>query len=472
MKEDRIYNINRALAFLKLDDFSYEEYTQHEDISFLLEDIFIYALENKIVTDGSITNQDIFTSELINCFLMAPSCINNEFTNLYKKDKVLATDYFYNLSIASNYIMKKRVDKNIKWTAPCDCGDLIITINLSKPEKDPKEIEKAKLLPQSGYPKCLLCKENEGLCGSYKNPPRANHRILPITLNNEKWFFQYSPYVYYNEHCIILNSEHTPMVIDGSTFKKLLEFVSMFPHYFVGSNADLPIVGGSILSHEHFQGGRFDFPMATAKATKDYALKGYDDVLVQKIKWPLTVIRLTSENITSLVSLASHILDTFRGYSDETVSLIAKTTEPHNTITPIARFKNGKFELDLVLRNNRTTSEHPLGIFHPHSEYHNIKKENIGLIEVMGLAVLPARLKDELKIIADALNGDIDENEIATKLPIHLDFYNDLKKSGVKSQDEVYEKVGKVFEKVLNNCGIFKDDDVGNAGFDRFIATL
>ena len=359
----------------------------------------------------------------------------------------------------------------MRWLAGTEYGDLVITINLSKPEKDPKAIAAAKNAPQSGYPKCQLCAENEGYAGRMNHPPRQNHRIIPVTVAGSRWFLQYSPYVYYNEHCIVFNQKHTPMVIDWAAFMKLLDFVTEFPHYFVGSNADLPIVGGSILSHEHFQGGHFTFPMEAAPVEWEIQFAGYEDICAGIVKWPMSVIRLTGVNPTRLADLAEKILARWRGYTDESAFILAETDGvPHNTVTPIARRRGEDYELDLVLRNNITTAEHPLGVYHPHAELHHIKKENIGLIEVMGLAVLPARLKKELAELADALVADA---PLTGELEKHAPWAEELKAKYAFSADNAEEilkaEVGKVFAKVLEHAGVYKRNEDGKAAFMRFI---
>ena len=356
-------------------------------------------------------------------------------------------------------------------------GELEITINLSKPEKDPKAIAAAKTAKQSGYPKCLLCKENEGYAGRVNHPARQNHRIIPVVIDDKNWGFQYSPYVYYNEHCIVFNGEHVPMKIEEATFAKLLDFVTQFPHYFVGSNADLPIVGGSILSHDHFQGGNHEFAMAKAPVVRECTIPGFEDVHAGIVKWPMSVIRLQSREKERLIKAAAHILEVWRGYTDEEAFIFAETDgEPHNTITPIARMRNGQFELDLVLRNNITTEEHPLGVYHPHAKLHHIKKENIGLIEVMGLAVLPARLKQEMEELAKAIlaGSDIRADEMLEK---HADWveeflpnYSEVNEGNI--MDILHEEIGKVFSQVLEDAGVYKQTEDGQKAFDRFVSSL
>lgn len=477
-EEDRIYSINMLLGTLNLNEFEEENIDETLDNpTEILENILDYAVSKNMI-ENSTTERDLFDTKVMNCVMPRPSEVINTFSRLYKEDPKHATDYYFDLSIASNYIRKERTDKNIVWKTSTPYGDLDITINLSKPEKDPKEIAKAKLQKASSYPKCLLCKENEGFYGNLNHPARQTHRIIPLNLNDTKWFLQYSPYTYYNEHCIVLNSEHIPMKINRTTFENLLGFVEQFPHYFVGSNADLPIVGGSILSHDHYQGGRYTFAMENALLEKSYVIPGYEKVTVGRLKWPMSVVRLVSDNKDNLLNLADHILSTWRKYSDATVDILSNTNnEPHNTITPIARYKNNKYELDLVLRNNRTSEKYPLGLFHPHEEVHHIKKENIGLIEVMGLAVLPARLKNELNIIKNALldgEKDISTNEIVSK---HAKWYNYIiNKYPSFTEDTVMEilkeEVGLKFQEVLTHAGVFKRDEKGLEAFDKFIKTL
>ena len=477
-EEDKIYSINMLLGTLNLNEFEEENIDEElNNPTEILENILDYAVSKNMLEDTT-TERDLFDTKIMNCVMPRPSEVINNFSTLYKEDPKKATEYYFNLSIASNYIRKERTDKNIIWKTATPYGDLDITINLSKPEKDPKEIAKAKLQKASSYPKCLLCKENEGFYGHFNHPARQTHRIIPLNLNESKWFLQYSPYTYYNEHCIVLNSQHIPMKINRTTFENLLGFVEQFPHYFVGSNADLPIVGGSILSHDHYQGGRHTFAMETAPLEKTYKISGYENVTVGRVKWPMSVVRLISDNKEELLNLADYILSSWRKYSDSSVNILSHTDdEPHNTITPIGRFKDNKYELDLVLRNNRTSDKYPLGIFHPHNEVHHIKKENIGLIEVMGLAVLPARLKNELNIIKNSLlNGekDISNNEIVSK---HSEWYNYIiNKYSSFNEDTIMdilkEEVGLKFQEVLSHAGVFKRDEEGLEAFDKFINTL
>ena len=477
-KEDIIYTTNRLLMLFKVDE-AYEGEAGEvkvEDLESILKGMLDYAYENKLMEDNSIVSRDLFDTKVMGCLVNLPSTIINKFNNLYKENPEKATNYFYKLSCDSDYIRRYRIKKDQKWITSTQYGDLDITINLSKPEKDPKAIAAAKLMKQSGYPKCLLCKENEGYAGRINHPARENHRIIPITINDSNWGFQYSPYVYYNEHCIVFNGEHVPMKIDKGTFKKLFDFVKQFPHYFVGSNADLPIVGGSILTHDHFQGGRYEFAMAKAKVEKEYTVKGFEDVKVGRVKWPMSVLRLSSTDSEKIIELADVILNKWRNYTDEDAFIYAFTdNEPHNTITPIARKRGENFELDLVLRNNITTEEHPLGVYHPHKELHHIKKENIGLIEVMGLAVLPARLNTEMADLEKAyLEGkDIRKDEVLSKHADWLDTFKDkIDKDPSKIHEIVQEEIGKVFSRVLEDAGVYKRDEKGLAAFDRFVNSI
>ncbi len=471
-ERDRIFTTNLIIDALGMDEFKDTEVDDEINLEEILSDITDYAVE-KGICENSVTYRDLFDTRIMACLMPRPSEVTDKFWGIYKKSPKEATDYFYKLSCDSNYIRRYRIARDVKWAAPSDYGDIDITINLSKPEKDPKAIAAAKNAPQSGYPKCLLCRENEGYAGRVNSPARQNHRVIPLTINNSDWCFQYSPYVYYNEHCIVFNSCHTPMKIEKATFKKLLDFVGQFPHYFVGSNADLPIVGGSILSHDHFQGGNYEFAMAKAPIEKKLSFDGFDDVESGIVKWPMSTIRLRSEKAERLSELADKILLAWREYTDEDAFIFAETDgEKHNTITPIARFKNGKYELDLVLRNNITTPEHPLGVYHPHAELHHIKKENIGLIEVMGLAVLPARLKNELDVLADAIvsGKDIDSDETIAK---HADWVREFSVKYDSITDEnvteiLHREVGLVFLKVLEHAGVYKRNESGMKAFVKF----
>ena len=477
---DKIYTTNRLLELFQLDELedSDADITMETDeLETVLNEMMDYAYEHGIMTENSIVYRDLFDTKIMSMLVPRPSEVIAEFEAKYEQSPKEATDYFYKLSQDTDYIRRYRIKKDRKWIAPTKYGDLDITINLSKPEKDPKAIAAAKNAKQSGYPKCLLCRENEGYAGRVNHPARQNHRIIPVTIHGSKWGFQYSPYVYYNEHCIVFNSKHIPMKIEHDTFCKLFDFVKQFPHYFVGSNADLPIVGGSILSHDHFQGGHYEFAMAKAPVERNFVVKGFEDVDAGIVNWPMSVIRISSTDTDRLIALADVILEKWRGYTDEAAFIFAETDgEPHNTITPIARKRGDKFELDLVLRNNITTDEHPLGVYHPHAELHHIKKENIGLIEVMGLAVLPARLKDEIERLAEAIleKKDIRKDEMLEK---HADWvdeflpkYNDVNKDNI--MDILQKEIGYVFMKVLEDSGVYKRTAEGQAAFDRFVAGL
>ena len=487
--EDRRFTINRLLELFHLDELEDEVAAAYakrtpmtqESAEAALEDILNemldYAAEDGLMPEDTITYRDLFDTKIMGMLVPRPSKVIKKFQALYQISPKEATDYFYKLSRDTNYIRRYRIKKDQKWTADTEFGTLDITINLSKPEKDPKAIAAAKLAKQSGYPKCLLCKENEGYAGRVNHPARQNHRIIPVTINHSDWFFQYSPYVYYNEHCIVFNAEHTPMKIEKATFGKLLDFVEQFPHYFVGSNADLPIVGGSILSHDHFQGGHYEFAMAKAPVEKELVFKGFEDVKAGIVKWPMSVIRISASQKERLIELADKILLAWRGYTDEDAFIFAETEgEPHNTITPIARKRGNDYELDLVLRNNITTEEHPLGVYHPHAKLHHIKKENIGLIEVMGLAVLPARLADELTLLKDAM---LSGKEIATddKIASHAIWASEILKkysdfNADNAMDIIRYEVGRVFEQVLEDAGVFKRDKQGKEAFARFVEQL
>ena len=472
---DKIFVRNRLLTKLGLDE--YKE-SDCEDVSETLEEIldsiFDYAAENGMLESNSIVYRDIFDTEIMETLTPFPSTVIDTFNSLYEKSSKAATDYFYKLSCDSNYIRRERVGRDIKWTVDSEFGVIDITINRSKPEKDPKAIAAAKLQKASSYPACQLCVENEGYGGRVNHPARQNHRIIPIDICGEKWGFQYSPYVYYNEHCIILNSAHTPMTINREVFGKLLDFVSKFNHYIVGSNADLPIVGGSILSHEHFQGGNYTFAMHRAESEKRYEINGFSDVEVTRLKWPMSVIRLKSDSAEKIIELSDRILKSWRSYTDKDAFVFARTDgTPHNTITPIASMRDGKLVMDLVLRNNITTDEHPLGVYHRHAELHHIKKENIGLIEVMGLAVLPARLVEELDAVADAIltGKDMSENELTAS---HKEWAEEVTKNHPEIDAEnihqiLRQEVGAVFVEVLSHAGVYKRDAEGLAAFDKFM---
>ena len=474
---ERIYTTN-----LLLDCFNESEYkdtdcdTKNIVLENVLKELLDEACKRGIIEDN-IVSRDLFDTKLMNCLMPRPAEVQRTFWEKYKVSPNEATDYFYKLSQDSDYIRRYRVCKDMKWTVDTQYGTLDVTINLSKPEKDPKAIAAARNAKASSYPKCQLCIENEGYAGRSNHPARNNHRIIPITVNDSKWGFQYSPYVYYNEHCIVFNGEHIPMKIEKNTFRKLFDFVKQFPHYFLGSNADLPIVGGSILSHDHFQGGNYTFAMAKAPVIKPFKVEGFEDVNAGIVKWPLSVIRLSGKDENRIIDLADHILTAWRGYTDEDAFIFAETDgEQHNTITPIARMKNGLYELDLTLRNNITTKEHPLGVYHPHEKLHHIKKENIGLIEVMGLAVLPSRLKGEMELLKDyILEGkDIRSNEALEK---HADWVEEFLPSyGKIDKDNIMDilkiEIGKVFCQVLEDAGVYKCNEKGLSDFTKFIDTL
>lgn len=489
-KDDKTYTINRLMELLEVDDIEdsvFEEFAKRGPMTQesaeaalegILEDMMSYAYDKGIMKENSIVYKDLFDTKIMGCLVARPSEIRAKFKDLYENESSLAaTDYFYKLSCDSNYIRRQRIKKDQKWTTDTEYGTLDVTINLSKPEKDPKAIAAAKNAKQSAYPKCQLCAENEGYAGRVNHPARQNHRIIPVTINNSDWYFQYSPYVYYNEHCIVFNSKHTPMKIERATFGKLLDFVTNFPHYFVGSNADLPIVGGSILTHDHFQGGHYTFAMAKAPIEKKISFKGYEDVRAGIVKWPMSVIRISGADKDRLIDLADKILVAWRGYTDEQAFIFAETDgEPHNTITPIARRRGEDYELDLVLRNNITTEEHPLGVYHPHAHLHHIKKENIGLIEVMGLAVLPARLKDEMAELADAIINGRDLYSTET-LASHAEWaegflpkYDKVDESNV--MDIIHEEMGQVFKEVLECAGVYKCTEEGRKAFMRFVESV
>ena len=475
--DDRIFAINSILAALGLDDYEEPENIPDMELEQILKGLLDFACSKNIISD-SIAYRDLFDTKLMACLTPRPSEVIAKFKADYAVSPVTATDNYYKLSRDTDYIRRYRIAKDIKWKTETEYGELDITINLSKPEKDPKAIAAAKNAKQSGYPKCLLCPENVGYAGRLNHPARQNHRIIPVDICGEPWGFQYSPYVYYNEHCILFNTKHTPMVIDKKAFEKLFDFVSKFPHYFIGSNADLPIVGGSILSHEHFQGGNYTFAMAKAKIEKEYKIKGFEDVTVGRVKWPMSVIRLRSADTGRLVELADIILTKWRGYTDEAAFIFAETDgEPHNTITPIARKNGDMYELDLVLRNNITTEEHPLGVYHPHAELHHIKKENIGLIEVMGLAVLPARLKNEMQQLADVLvTKGVSAVRSDPVLEKHADWAEEFCSRRTVNADNVHEvirdEIGKVFAKVLEHAGVYKRTPEGQAAFMRFVDSV
>ncbi|MFR7639026.1 UDP-glucose--hexose-1-phosphate uridylyltransferase [uncultured Allobaculum sp.] len=478
-ESERTYAANLLLDLMHQDALDQTAYTPDgSEISLpeVLNNLLDTAAERSIIED-SITYRDLFDAKLMNALLPRPAQIQETFEKLYEESPKAATDYFYKLSQDSNYIRRDRIARDERWSADSPYGEIELSINLSKPEKDPKAIAAAKSAPQSAYPKCQLCMENEGYAGRVNHPGRTNHRIIPITVNNSRWGFQYSPYVYYNEHCIVFNGEHTPMAINHDTFVKLFDFIDLFPHYFLGSNADLPIVGGSILSHDHFQGGNHEFPMAKAEIEEEVTIPGFEDLKAGIVKWPMAVIRLRGTDRTRVITAADHILDTWRGYSDESAGILANANgEPHNTITPIARKRDGEYELDLVLRCNITSEEHPMGVFHPHAQWHHIKKENIGLIEVMGLAVLPARLKKEMSDLKKAmLNGE--DLRANPELEKHADWAEEIMKKydtiNAENIDQIiHDEIGIVFTHVLEDAGVYKTDAEGRKAFRRFIDAL
>ena len=469
--------VNTILDALKLDSYTDPGKEWGDiDLAAVLDELTDDAYARGVLTENSVVYRDLFDTELMGRLTPRPAQVIEKFQALYRESPRAATDWYYKFSQDTNYIRRDRIAKDMQWKADTEYGALDITINLSKPEKDPKAIAAARDLPASNYPRCQLCAENEGYAGRVDHPARQNHRIVPITINGSPWFLQYSPYVYYNEHCICLNSVHTPMKIDRACFGKLLDFVRQFPHYFVGSNADLPIVGGSILAHDHFQGGHYTFAMEKAPVEAPFTFPGYEDVEAGIVKWPMSVVRLASTDPERLVDLADRILTAWRGYTDEAAVIYAETDGvPHNTITPIARMRDGKYELDLVLRNNLTTEEHPLGLYHPHAELHHIKKENIGLIEVMGLAVLPARLKAEMAAVADALvtGADLRRSELTAK---HADWAEGFAPrytiTADNALDIVQKETGLVFAQVLEHAGVYKRDEAGRAAFLRFLQTV
>ena len=499
-EEDEIYSRNRLLEKLHEDEFNEPEErpcVSVEELPDILGGLCDIACERGLISDNTVTMRDLFDTELMNCLMPRPSEVIREFKERYEVSPKEATDFFYKLSQDSDYIRRYRIKKDLRWKTETEYGELDITINLSKPEKDPKDIAAAKKMKQSGYPKCLLCKDNEGYAGRANHPARANHRIIPLELCESKWGFQYSPYVYYNEHCIVFNYEHVPMKISGDTMRRLFEFVKLFPHYFLGSNADLPIVGGSILTHDHFQGGNYEFAMAKAGFEKLYATPaGFSgETEAGIVHWPMSVLRLRSKDSDELCRLGEHVLSKWREYTDEAAMVYAYTDgEPHNTITPIARFKDGYYELDLVLRNNLTTKEHPLGLYHPHEKLHHIKKENIGLIEVMGLAVLPARLKKEMAELGETAVNELKKSEGLSsaeraaavrsalsgneELKKHAEWAEEIIKERLDKGENIdtetidsilHEEIGKTFKEVLEDAGVYKCTPDGREAFDRFL---
>ena len=473
---EKIYTTNLLLDQFHEDDYEEPDAIPSLSLEEILEGLLDEACRRELIPD-SITYRDLFDTRLMNCLMPRPSQIQETFREKYAVSPKEATDYFYKLSQDSNYIRRYRVCKDQKWKVPSIYGDIDITINLSKPEKDPKAIAAAGKAKASAYPKCQLCMENEGYAGRVNHPARENHRIIPLTINDSQWGFQYSPYVYYNEHCIVFNGQHTPMKIDRAAFRKLFDFVKQFPHYFLGSNADLPIVGGSILSHDHFQGGNYTFAMAKAPIELPVTISGYDDVEAGIVKWPLSVLRIRHKDENRLIDLATHVLDCWRSYTDEDAFIFAYTDgEPHNTITPIARKVGDTYELDLTLRNNITTEEHPLGVYHPHAKLHHIKKENIGLIEVMGLAVLPSRLKQEMALLKDAIltGSDLEKDEVLQKhaewVAEFLPSYPEI--NGENIDEILRQEIGKVFVQVLEDAGVYKCTPEGREAFLKFVKTL
>ena len=472
--EDWMYLVNRVLEVLELPDYAPSEGPLPEDLETILAGLLEDAVRRGICQDN-ITARDLFDTKLMGALTPPPHEVREKFRRAYAKSPRAATDWFYGFCQDTDYIRRYRIKKDMRWVYESEYGPLDITINLSKPEKDPKAIAAAKNAPQSAYPKCQLCPENEGYAGRMNHPARQNHRIIPMEICGEDWYFQYSPYVYYNEHCIVFNGKHVPMVIDKGAFRKLLDFVTVMPHYFVGSNADLPIVGGSILSHEHFQGGKYTFAMEKAPVETELTFRGFSDITAGIVKWPMSVIRLRGKDRARVAELADRILTCWRGYSDREAEILAETDgAPHNTITPIARRRGEDFELDLVLRNNRTTEEYPLGLFHPHGEKHHIKKENIGLIEVMGLAVLPSRLKGELSALAEAIvDGKDRADEVLEK---HADWAEELQRQYTftreNAMDILLQETGKVFAGVLEDAGVYKRTGEGQAAFLRFVEAV
>jgi len=473
---DEIYIANQLMSLFQADEYYEEAVEEQRPLCDILEDILQYLLEKHILEDDSVLAKDLLDTKIMGILTPPPSVVRKEFAARYEVSPREATDYYYAFSQATNYIRTDRIAKDEKWVTDTEYGPIDITINLSKPEKDPRDIAKAGKTKSTQYPKCLLCRENEGFAGDYTRPARQNHRIIPMTLGGEDYYLQYSPYVYYNEHCIILNKEHIPMKIDRAVFAKLLEFIEKFPHYTAGSNADLPIVGGSILSHDHFQGGNYTFPMARASYEKMFTLKNWPEIRAGIIKWPMSVIRLQGTDKEQLAEAADHILKNWRGYTDEAAFVFAETDGvPHNTITPIARRRDDLFELDLVLRNNITTEEHPMGVYHPHSQYHHIKKENIGLIEVLGLAILPARLKQEMALLEDAIlaGKNLREDEVLEK---HADWAEEWQTKYNLTRENIHDivrqEIGKVFSKVLECAGVYKRTEDGMKAFERFVESI
>lgn len=474
-EDDKVYVVNRLLELFDKKEFAWSN-EEVRPIHLILSDMLEYAIEQGIMEGDTITTKDLFDTKIMGLITPMPSLVREEFNRLYAESPKLATDYYYKFSQNTNYIRRDRIEKDEKWTTDTEYGQIDITINLSKPEKDPRDIAKAATAQKNDYPKCLLCEENEGYAGHLSHPARQNHRIIPVKLNDCDYFFQYSPYVYYNEHCIVFNKEHTPMKIDKAVFVKLLDFVKQFPHYIVGSNADLPIVGGSILSHDHFQGGSYTFAMAKAPYEYKFEIKGYEDVTSGIVKWPMSVIRLQSEKPERIVELSDYILNAWRNYTDEDAFIFSETNgEPHNTITPIARMNGNLYEMDLVLRNNITTEESPWGVYHPEEKLHHIKKENIGLIEVMGLAILPARLKKEMFLLGEAIVEGKDIRAI-DEIEKHADWVdewrNNYKITANNVNQILKDEIAKVFVNVLECAGVYKHTEEGQNAFKRFTASL
>ena len=473
--EDVDYAVNLLLDLFHLDSFEYEELHEYVDCTQILDGMLDYAIEQGLIEDH-MTARDLFDTRIMNCLMPRPSEVVQEFNKFYEDSAKFATDYFYKLSIASQYIRKNRTDKNIQFKKFYQYGNIEITINLSKPEKDPKEIAKAKLVKSSGYPKCLLCKENVGFAGDFQRNARQTHRIIPLDLDGQRYYLQYSPYVYYNEHCIVFNEEHKPMVINHDTFEHLLTFVEKFPHYMLGSNADLPIVGGSILTHDHFQGGNYTFPIEGAKVIKSFTLEAYPGLKIEILKWPLSTVRVSSPDRKVVIQFADDLLKAWKNYNNMPLDILSHTEDIlHNTITPIARMNNNNYQMDLVLRNNRTNDEYPDGIFHPHQDLHHIKKENIGLIEVMGLAILPARLKTEFAHLKECLLGKADVNDY-DDLTKHHTWYEYLRQEYTFDEENVEEilreELTKKFVRVLEDAGVFKMNDEGIDAFVTFVEGL
>jgi len=476
---DIVYTTNRLLEVMQLDEYEDVICEREKNLEKILNHMLDYAVEKGLIEEDSVVYRDLFDTKIMGCVMPAPSVIISEFREKYEEAPSSATDYFYKLSMDGDYIRRYRVEKDIRWIISSKYGEIDMSINLSKPEKDPKAIAAARFIKTSGYPQCLLCRESEGYAGRINYPARQNHRIIPLKMNGEDWGFQYSPYVYYNEHCIVLNFKHIPMTIGRQTFENLFAFIRQFPKYFVGSNADLPIVGGSILTHDHYQGGCYQFAMEKALVEEEFTIKGFEGVALGIVKWPLSVIRLRSSDYNKVIELATHVLETWRGYTDEAAFVYAETNgELHNTITPIARMHDGEYELDLAMRNNITTDEYPLGVYHPHEQLHHIKKENIGLIEVMGLAILPSRLKVELEILSYyILSGNIAEIRNDSAVEKHFEWVNEwifnYKNINEENIMEILKKeTGNVFVKVLEDAGVYKCTPEGREAFKRFVNTL